>query len=97
MLNSPYKKPRIIPPSEHPRLMFRQEHRARIEKNLTHPENKRAYELWGRVCKKDFRHFYDDIKTGKYNLMVCFMIEAKAFEAWLYMDEKKQRLLFPRL
>ena len=93
MLNSPYNKPRITPPSEHPRLLFKETDRARIESGLTDVENKRAYELWRRVCKKDFRHFYDDIKAGKYNLMVCFMIESKALEAWLEKDEEKAREL----
>ena len=93
MLISPYNKPRLLPPAEHPRLLFRERDRARIEANLTHPENRRAYELWQRVCKKDFCHFYDDIKIGKYNLMVCFMIEAKALEAWLSRDAAKARAL----
>ena len=93
MLNSPYNKPAILPPSEHPRLMFREKDRQRITENLMHPENKRAYELWQKVCKKDFSHFYNDIKNGLYNLMVCFMIEGKALEAWIYDDEKKAREL----
>ncbi|MBQ6884524.1 MAG: heparinase II/III family protein [Clostridia bacterium] len=91
MLNSPYKKPYITPPAEHPRVMFRQSDKQRIVGNFTHPENRRAYELWQRICKKDFREFYDDIIAGKYNLMVCFMIESKAFEAWVEDDEKKAR------
>ena len=91
MLNSPYKKPYITPPAEHPRVMFKESDRQRIIGNFTHPENRRAYELWQRICKKDFRDFYDDISNGKYNLMVCFMIEAKAFEAWAEEDEAKAR------
>lgn len=91
MLNSPYKKPYITPPNEHPRVMFRQSDKQRIVNNFAHEENRRAYELWQRICKKDFRQFYDDIATGKYNLMVCFMIESKAFEAWVEDDEKKAR------
>ena len=91
MLNSPYKKPYITPPNEHPRVMFRQSDKQRIVNNFEHEENRRAYELWQRICKKDFRQFYDDIAAGKYNLMVCFMIESKAFEAWVEDDEKKAR------
>ena len=91
MLNSPYKKPYITPPAEHPRVMFRQSDKQRIVNNFEHEENRRAYELWQRICKKDFRQFYDDIAAGKYNLMVCFMIESKAFEAWVEDDEKKAR------
>ncbi len=91
MLNSPYKKPYITPPAEHPRVMFRQSDKQRIVNNFEHKENRRAYELWQRICKKDFRQFYDDIAAGKYNLMVCFMIESKAFEAWVENDEKKAR------
>lgn len=73
--------------------MFRERDRERIVKNFSHPENKRAYELWQRVLKKDFRNFLDDIKAGKYNLMVCFMIEARSFEAWIDKDEKKARAI----
>ena len=91
MLNSPYKKPYITPPNEHPRVMFRQSDKQRIVNNFEHEENRRAYELWQRICKKDFRQFYDDIAAGKYNLMVCFMIESKAFEAWVEDDESKAR------
>lgn len=91
MLNSPYKKPYITPPDEHPRVMFRQSDKQRIVNNFSHIENHRAYELWQRICKKDFRQFYDDISAGKYNLMVCYMIESKAFEAWVEDDAKKAR------
>ena len=91
MLNSPYEKPYITPPCEHPRVMFRQSDKERIVNNFSHAENRRAYELWQRICKKDFRQFYYDIAAGKYNLMVCFMIESKAFEAWVEDDEKKAR------
>ena len=63
----------------------------RIVNNFSHIENRRAYELWQRICKKDFREFYDDIIAGKYNLMVCFMIESKAFEAWVEESEEKAR------
>lgn len=91
MLNSPYEKPYITPPAEHPRVMFRESDKKRIIGNFTHPENRRAYELWQRICKKDFRQFYDDIIAGRYNLMVCLMIEAKAFEAWVEDDDQKAR------
>ncbi len=91
MLNSPYKKPYITPPDEHPRVMFRQSDKKRIVENFSHIENHRAYELWQRICKKDFRQFYDDIAVGRYNLMVCFMIESKAFEAWVEDDAEKAR------
>lgn len=91
MLNSPYEKPYITPPAEHPRVMFRESDKKRIIGNFTHPENRRAYELWQRICKKDFRQFYDDIGAGRYNLMVCLMIEAKAFEAWVEDDDQKAR------
>lgn len=91
MLVSPYEKPYITPPDEHPRVMFRQSDKKRIVDNFSHEENRRAYELWQRICKKDFRQFYDDISVGKYNLMVCMMIESKAFEAWVEDDEIKAR------
>ena len=41
MLNSPYKKPYITPPDEHPRVMFRQSDKERIINNFSHIENRR--------------------------------------------------------
>ena len=57
MLVSPYKKPYITPPNEHPRVMFRQSDKQRIVDNFSHIENRRAYELWQRICKKIFASF----------------------------------------
>ncbi len=71
--------------------MFRERDRERITSGFTHPENTRAYELYLRVLKKDFSHFFTDIKEGRYNLMVCFMIEAKAFSAWVNRDGNEAR------
>lgn len=93
MITSPYSKPSILPPAEHPRLCFREKDRARLMTNLHHPENKRALELWQRTCRRDFRNYYDDIKSGHYNRLVCYMIESKAFEAYLEQDEQKARAL----
>ena len=36
MLVSPYNKPKIIPPAEHPRLLFCERDRARIEAGQGH-------------------------------------------------------------
>ena len=48
VLTSPYRKPPILPPAEHPRLMLREGDRERIEAGLSHPENHRECG-WGKV------------------------------------------------
>ncbi len=91
MLNSPYNKPKIAPPAEHPRLMLRRKDIPRIKENLSHPENKRAYELWRYLCECDVYQFENDIQTGYYNSRLIYLIEARAFEALIYDDKKKAR------
>ena len=91
MLTSPYSKVKIAPPAEHPRLMLRRKDITRIKENLTHPENRRAYELWRFLCECDLSQFENDIETGYYNSRLLHAIEARAFEALIYGDKKRAR------
>ena len=91
MIKSQYKKPTITPPDEHPRLMLRKRDLKKIKNNLTHAENKRAYELWRMLCDAKISQFESDIKKGYYNSRLLYVIEAKAFEALIYADKKKAR------
>ena len=53
MIASPYAKPRITPPAEHPRVMLRRRDFDRILKNMTLPECEREYAQWKQLCEKD--------------------------------------------
>ena len=91
MLTSPYKKPTIVPPAEHPRLLLRRKDISRIKENLSHPENLRAYENWRYLCECDVSQFEGDIEIGYYNSRLLYVIEAKAFDALLFGDAKSKR------
>lgn len=93
MLNSPYNKPDILPPNEHPRLMLRQDDLKRIRKNLKHSENQRAVELWQRLLRKSFSEVADEINLGEYNSLLYLMIEARAFDCLINKKEAESKEL----
>ena len=83
MISSPYAKPSITPGNEHPRLMLKKEDFHRIRNNMSLPECRKAYDFWQLLCSKDFSEFEEFIQQGKYNLLLCLVIEAKALRALL--------------
>jgi len=91
MIESKYSNPPLKPPTEHPRLMLRSKDLKRIRDNFSHPENKRAYELWRFLCDCKISQFDYDINTGFYNSRLLYVIEAKAFEALVFNNRKKAR------
>ena len=91
MLTSPFKTPEITPPAEHPRLMLRKKHIPQIRENLSHEENRRAYELWRYLCDTKLSQFEGDIEKGYYNGRLLAVIEARAFEALIYDDKAKAK------
>lgn len=91
MLRSPYNKPKVTPPEGHPRVMLRYKDINRIKENFNHPENKRAYELYQRILNKSFDIYYDEINNGKYNMMLCFMLEANALDCLINANEEKAK------
>ena len=56
MISSPYAKPRITPPAEHPRVMLRRRDFDRILQNMTLPECEREYAQWKQLCEKDLSY-----------------------------------------
>ena len=86
MITSPFNKPKITPPNEHPRLMFRKADIPRIKENLTLPESKMALIHWKELIGMDLAAFQNEIKGGIYNLSICMCIEAKALKAVLDND-----------
>jgi len=87
MITSPFNKPNIIPPNEHPRLMFRKSDIPRIKKNFELGESKFALIHWKELIGMRLSDFNDAIKSGLYNLRICMCIEAKALQAVLEDDK----------
>ncbi len=87
MITSPFNKPNIIPPNEHPRLMFRKADIPRIKENLELEESKFALIHWKELIGMRLSDFDEAIKSGLYNLRICMCIEAKALQAVLEDDK----------
>ena len=86
MIASPYAKPRITPPAEHPRVMLRRRDFDRILQNMTLPECEREYAQWKQLCEKDLSEFEAVFKSGQYHSLLYIVLEAKALYALLYDD-----------
>ena len=88
MITSPFNKPSITPPNEHPRLMFTKKDVERIKKNIDLPESKMARIHWRELIGSELRIYKEDIKVGVYNLRICMTIEAMALKAYLYNEKE---------
>lgn len=86
MIISPYAKPRITPPAEHPRVMLRRRDFDRILHNMTLPECEREYAQWKQLCETDLSKFESVFQSGHYHSLLCIVLEAKALYALLYED-----------
>lgn len=86
MIASPYAKPRITPPAEHPRVMLRRRDFDRILQNMTLPECEREYAQWKQLCEKDLSEFEAVFQSGQYHSLLYIVLEAKALYALLYDD-----------
>ena len=86
MITSPYSKPRITPPAEHPRVMLRRADFDRIFTNMTLPECAREYAQWQTLCAKSLSDFEEFFQSGAYHSLLCITLEAKALKALLYDD-----------
>ena len=77
-----YALPNILPPDEHPRLLFRKSDIEEIKKNLTHEQNVAAYNalLSKAAYKTDGK--LPELKYGQasnINMNIALMIESNAF------------------
>jgi len=86
MISSPYRKPRITPPGEHPRVMLRRRDFDRIRNNMTLPECEREYAQWKFLCEKNLAEYEDAFVSGNYHSQLCIVLEAKALAALLTDD-----------
>lgn len=91
MLISPYKKPYITPPAEHPRLMLKREDIARVKENMALPECKLSVEIWQELCQKKISCKGVMPDFGTYDLSEYLAVEAKALKALLSQDNKDAR------
>ena len=88
MLTSPYKKPRIAPLQEHPRLMLRKSDVERIKNNFTLKECEEAVALWHTLCDMKIVCEGATPEFGTYDLSEYLSLEAKALRALL--SEKRE-------
>ena len=94
MINSPYKKPPVLPPSEHPRLMLR---RADLGRIANADRNSTAWKLYRELC--DFPILGEGAmpEKGTYHLKEYLALEAQALDALISYDRKKGRRVIEKL
>ena len=94
MINSPYKKPPVLPPSEHPRLMLR---RADLGRIANADRNSTAWKLYRELC--DFPILGEGAmpEKGTYHLKEYLALEAQALDYLLEDDSKKGRRVIEKL
>ena len=83
MLVSPYPKPLVTPPGEHPRLMLRADDLPRITENLKRAENAVAVSALDELCSYPIRGEGATPEYGSYHLAEVLAAEALAFRALL--------------
>ena len=88
MLSSPYRKPYIVPPSEHPRLMVRSGDIERVRRNLLSEECKLSAELFCGLADKEIACVGATPDFGTYDLSEYLAVEAKALRALLSGSEQ---------
>jgi len=91
MLISPYKKPRVSPPGEHPRLMLRAHDIERIKNNLSLRECSLSVSLLRELCEKEILCRGATPDFGTYDLSEYLALEARAFSALLSCSESEAR------
>lgn len=76
-----YEMPKVTPPAEHPRLLFRESDLAEIITNMSNPKHETAYNHWRKmVAKTHSGNFSENTGTGNYNTATIHIAEAKAFD-----------------
>ena len=91
MIISPYNKPHICPPSEHPRLMVREKDIERVKENMALPECRFSVSVWQELCEKKIECIGATPDFGTYDLSEYLAVEAKALRALLSKNESDVR------
>ena len=87
MLESPYKKPFVIPPHEHPRLMLRRADIPKIKESLENPEFSEAKDVFEELCLRPVTGRGATPEYGSYDLAEVLTAEALAFRALLSSEK----------
>ena len=91
MICSPYKKPNLIPPKGHPRLMLRKKDVTRVQRNMTCADCRLSVDLWKELCEKSISCVGATPDFGTYHLGEYLAVEAKALKALLTSAESDAR------
>lgn len=91
MISSPFAKPYIVPPTEHPRLMLKREDLSRVRRNLEAPECRLSAELWRSLLQKPVLCQGATPDYGTYNLSEYIAVEAMALQALLTEEKEDAR------
>ena len=91
MLISPYRKPYITPPKEHPRLMLKKADISRIKENMALSENSQAVEIIDELCGLSITGRGATPEYGTYNLREVLACEALSFRALLCGDAESAK------
>ncbi len=78
-----YPMPTILPPADHPRVLFRPEDVPVIRENLTKSQNKNAYDKWQSLLAQETDGKLitpPGASVGNYSASTLSIIEAKAFD-----------------
>ena len=97
MLKSPFSKPYILPPSEHPRLMLRKKDLPRVQQNLDAPECRLSAELWQQLQQKPILCLGATPDYGTYDLSEYIAVEAHALQALLSGQQTDARKVIDEL
>ena len=91
MMNSPYQKPYLTPPSFHPRLMVTEQDRERIQRNMKDPACALSAELCRQLCDWQVACQGETPEYGTYHLTEYLAVEAKAFRALMSGEQQDAR------
>ena len=91
MISSPFAKPYIVPPTEHPRLMLKRADLSRVRRNLEAPECRLSAELWRSLLQKPVLCKGATPDYGTYNLSEYIAVEAMALQALLTKEKEDAR------
>ena len=86
MLSSPYPKPSLLPPPEHPRLMLTRRDLPRIRENMAREENAAAVRVWEKLLARPVTAKGATPAFGTYDLSEVLSLEALAFRFLLSGD-----------
>ncbi len=86
-----YPLPTIVPPAEHPRVLFRASDLDKIRENMKDPENAKAVETFEKMAAEEFDGNLPVTASANYDGRKLSIIEAKAFDYALNGNEENAK------